>query len=242
MYLVSRPLVSICLLLVGWTGVYASGKTPPTSTIDRNSVQAQFSQFVWYGMGPDGKTGMMLVASIQGQFMPTMLTVYTLKSQGCPQPVRLCELNGPSVFKLVGLKVYRDPKRRVLYAALTEAGAAPLGDWVVAIDSSGNPQTLFSDLNRGEPTLRISNGVPEIRELWPVFRLMDTGWRPTKEFDGHVLVERIYRLGPKGKFESRIVRPAMAVEKKLSKREFRQLLKARQDFESRHQRSDLERK
>jgi hypothetical protein len=63
---------------------------------------------------------------------------------------------------------------------------------------------------------------------------METGWRPTREFSGHVLIERLYRLGPKQSFELKAVRPAVTEENKLSKKEFQYLIQARQGFESSH--------
>ena len=76
------------------------------------------------------------------------------------------------------------------------------------------------------------NGNPEIRELWEIARLMEHGWRPAREFDGHVLVERIYKMGGNGVFALAVTRPAVSDERKLHRREYRRLLSDRHAIES----------
>lgn len=129
------------------------------------------------------------------------------------------------------LHVYRDAKG-TLYAALDLGGASTAGVWVLAIPRTGSAKTLYFDMNRGEPRFRLSKGVPEIRELWEIARLMKHGWHPTRAFDKHVLVERIYRLGPKGVFQLKSVQPAPQDEKRLSAKDFQGLEQERRFEES----------
>lgn len=218
--------MAYCLLLLCFTEATAAGLAGPARCEKNASIS--FSKHVWYGKGPDGRTDLMLVAWMADKDGRVRLTGYTLGKQDCASPRKSFDLRGNYVCVLVDVKAYRDPNRHILYAVLTEGGASTGGIWVVGIGGTGSPRTLFQDMSRGAPTFRIRNGIPEVQELWEIGRLMGHGWHPTREFGGHVLVERIYRLGPKGNFELRISRPAVEEERKLPKHEFKRLLTGRQ--------------
>lgn len=214
----------LVLLLATWAG--HTSVAEPVATL--------FSKFVWYGHAPDAKGKLMLVASTPGEFGKLSLTSYRLRSDQCDCLTRTQELAGPSAFKLVSLRVDRDTKRHVLYAAVRWAAASTVADWVVEINGAGVCRTIFSGINGGSPQFRMNNGLPEVREVWEIARLMDQGWRPGAKFAGHVLVERTYRLNSHGVFELRTLRPATEDERRLSRSDRQLLLRARMDFESRH--------
>ncbi|MEN6370823.1 MAG: hypothetical protein ABFD64_02320 [Armatimonadota bacterium] len=224
-------IITCCALVVLNSGYLAASSSAISTS--NNSIPSELQKYFWIGKGPDGKSDMILVASIQDRFEAPVLTAY-IYNQTDKQLSKLGEIKDIPVFMLVDLRVYHDLQRKVLYAAVGQAGAAPLGDWVIEINSNGQMRTVFNALSRGIPTFSIVKGTPEIREVWEIPILMDTGWRPTKEFDGHVLVERIFHTNSRGVFELKIVRPALEDEKRLTKQQFEVIEKARQDFESRH--------
>jgi len=218
--------------LLSWSGPLLCAPMVTDPLPSDTKVSAAFSRFVWCETAPDGKTSLMLVASVD-ENDGVLLTGHSLgPEEDCDCPRRSFELHGFTVSVLVDLKVYRDPNRQMLYAVLTGGGASTGGVWIVGISGTGSARTLFEDMSRVEPGFRIWKGIPEVRELWEIARLMGHRWRPTREFAGHVLVERIYRLGQDGKFHLEITRPATEDEKRLSKQDFQRLLRDRRDFES----------
>lgn len=198
---------------------------------NNQTVERAFSPFIWTGKAPDGKTRIMLVVSKDANKDEFILTGYKLRDYGLNDPVKAFELSEGSFVAISGMQVYPDPKRHVIYAAINGGGGSTAGVWVVSLDASGAVKSLFVELNRGEPSFRMHNGNPEIREVWEIARLMQHKWRPDKQFNGHVLVERIYTMQSSGQFAITSTRPAIAQERKLKKNDFNRLLEDRKAVE-----------
>lgn len=217
-------LIYISALLAISAGTFCAAK-------QTKIVSNGFSPYVWQGKGPDSKTDMMLITSLSGdvsngKLQDVVLHVFERGKETDDAPVRVGQWRGASALMVSQMKVYRDPKRHVLYAVIYRAGADTGGTIVVSVDKSGKTRTLFDELNFGYPEFRMQNGVPEVKEVWEIGQLEHyKQWKPTKEFDSHALVERIYRLGTDSKFHLQITRPAIADEKKLSQKEFQRIQK-----------------
>jgi len=93
---------------------------------------------------------------------------------------------------------------------------------------------LYADCNYGNPRVRVRNGVYEVVEIWPIFRLVQMGWKPTNEYAGHVLAAKIWRPGRNGVYAPGPMQVAADEERKLSRQEFRGLMNARKTVESAH--------
>lgn len=222
--------VLLVLFVISTAFIIASPITSKSSS--SKAASARFSKYVWCGKGPDAKTDLMIVASRVGDYEDNLLTGYSIGTDNYKSPIKSFEIRGCGPLYPSGLEVYRDPSRQMLYAAVSGLGISTAGVWVVGIGKSGKPKTLFDNFNRGEPAFRMNNRIPEVRELWEIRRLMTHDWKPTKQFNGHVLVERIYHIGKSGVFELKETRPTIADEKKLSKKEFQRLQQDRRDYES----------
>lgn len=231
-------LYSATCLLSASTPVYPAAPSPNRPAASDHGMVPRISRFVWCGKSPNGAADWMLIATLPHHLEEGTATLdaYELRKGDCPNGecdtlVRAHRWSGPMVGVIQRLHVYRDAKG-TLYAALDLGGASTAGVWVLAIPRTGSAKTLYFDMNRGEPRFRLSKGVPEIRELWEIARLMKHGWHPTRAFDKHVLVERIYRLGPKGVFQLKSVQPAPQDEKRLSAKDFQGLEQERRFEES----------
>lgn len=192
-----------------------------------------FGDYTWEGKAPDGKSDLLLVASLDEDFGSMRLTGFRLDYPGgSTAPKKAFETTVPGGSCLVKLSVYPCASRHVLYAAVRWAGAGDGADWVVRIDGIGRATSIYHDFNRGNPAFRLRDGHAELVEVWDIAGLMATGWQAPRAFDDHVLVKRVYRLDDEGGLTLQGTRPAVVEERKLSEDCYQSLLKARRDHDS----------
>lgn len=196
------------------------------------NTRLDLSKFIWYGRIPGNKSYVMLLTSKLADADEVSFAGYTLPESYPGNPTKVFELKECSFSIIENMKVYLDPKRHVIYSVISGGGASTAGVWVIQIDKLTVVKTLFLEMNRGEPRFQMRNGKPVIRELWEIARLMEHNWRPSKAFDGHVLVERLYRMADNGRFVLTTIRPALSDEKKLKRSDYRRLIDERHAVES----------
>jgi hypothetical protein len=181
------------------------------------------SDCIWIGASPSGKLTTMLIASLSISSSP-QLTAFTNLQGSSMLEYKGSWSSEDAVCVVSGLTVYRDSVHQRLFIVIDVAGVSTVGIVVVRLDKDGKFQTLYTGLNYGYPRVRLRNGELQVVEIWPLMRLiLMNHWIPPKEYDAHVLQERIYSPGPKGKYILKVMRPAIEEEKKLS-------LKERHDF------------
>lgn len=223
-------LCAILVLLLALVSFEAYAVSP-AKRARRNTAQHAFSPWVRYARFPGSRYSLMVVASKTKDNEDAVLTGYTT-SPDLQYPVKIMEWQDVALYDLWNLKLYRDEKNNRIICALAYARGDCDGLYVIAVNKFGKTEKLFEDQGRGDPEFRVRGGKPQVYEIWLIWHLeWDMCWHPTKEYDEHVLAERIYTMGRDGRFRLSVTRPAVSEERQLSRKEMRQMLEQRRSAE-----------
>lgn len=99
-------------------------------------------------------------------------------------------------------------------------GGSGMGAWIISLNSRGEAKTIYEDSNYGHPRLEKKGGVVSVREVWPVFRLLENKHSRdsmTQEMKDGLLVEKIFTRNKEGLFALKRTARAWGEEKELSR-------------------------